>query len=179
MAFASDGDFLVAKRVEVDRLEALARELLEANPYSANATAEEEAEWRELAHASRQMRPLLEALERADAREPGFEAYRAGFDFRLTEAITTVGTLCSFLRLQPLRQRKRRASLGRGPRAQSANLSRRKSSETQGLPQTRSRRRLLRLRATARSLSFRRAKRLSEQRENAPANSRFPAFPTQ
>jgi hypothetical protein len=102
-----DRDFLVAKRAEVDRLEALAREILEANPYSESADEEEESGWRELAHAYRQMRPLLEALERADARRPGYEKYREGFDFRLTEAMATVATLCSYGRLYTLHQQRR------------------------------------------------------------------------
>jgi hypothetical protein len=55
-------DFLLASRAKVDELEALARRTLEANPCSKSAGQEEEAQWRELAHASRQMRPLLEAI---------------------------------------------------------------------------------------------------------------------
>jgi hypothetical protein len=115
---AANSDFVSAKRAEIDRLEALARELLEAHPAPTTAPKPGsvddlvEAGWRELAYASRQLRPLLEALERANAGEPGFETYRAGFDFRLTEAMATVGTMCSFLRLQTLRQRK----TGRNPR---------------------------------------------------------------
>jgi hypothetical protein len=98
-------DFLVAKRAEVDRLEALALRALEANPCSKSADDAEEAQWRELAHASRQMRPLLEAIERA-ARQPDYEKYKDGFDFRLTEAMATVATLCSYERLQPLNRQK-------------------------------------------------------------------------
>jgi hypothetical protein len=99
-------DFVSAKRALVDSLEALARELLETHPEPESLDKEEEAGWRELAHASRQMRPLLEALERANAGEPGFEIYKVGFDYRLAEAIKDVGELCSFLRLHTIRQRK-------------------------------------------------------------------------
>ncbi len=102
----SDRDFIAAKRAEVDRLEALASGILEANARGEDETEEEEDHWRELARTARQMRPLLEALERAEATEPGFEPYREGFDFRLVEAMTKVSELCSFLRVQTLRQRK-------------------------------------------------------------------------
>jgi hypothetical protein len=112
-----DVDFLGAKRAEVERLEALAREILQANPYSESADEEEEAGWRELAHACRQMRPLLEAIERADARRPGYEKYREGFDFRLTEAMATVATLCSYGRLRRLHQQ--RSGRNDRPKAQS------------------------------------------------------------
>jgi hypothetical protein len=109
--------FVAAKRAEVDRLEALARELLDAHPEPESLDEKEEADWRELAYASRQMRPLLEALERANAGESGFEVYKEGFDFRLIEAITTVATLCAHGRLNVIRQGKR-ASKDR-PRAES------------------------------------------------------------
>jgi hypothetical protein len=102
----SGGDFIAAKRAEIESLEAFASKILEANPRGEDETKEEEAHWRELARTARQMRPLLEALERAEATEPGFEPYRAGFDFRLVEAMTRVSELCSFLRVQTLRQRK-------------------------------------------------------------------------
>jgi hypothetical protein len=102
----SGGDFIAAKRAEVESLEAFASKILEANPRGEDETKEEEAHWRELARTARQMRPLLEALERAEATEPGFEPYRAGFDFRLVEAMSRVSKLCSFLRVQTLRQRK-------------------------------------------------------------------------
>ncbi len=95
-------DFLLAKRAEVDGLEALARQTLEANPCSESADEEEEAQWRELAHASRQMRPLLEAIERAGAKQSDYEKYKDGFDFRLTEAMATVARLCSHGRLQSI-----------------------------------------------------------------------------
>lgn len=101
----ADLKFLVAKRAEVDRLEALARETLRANPYSESAAKEEEDEWRELAHSIRQMRLLLEAIERADAGQPDYKRYRDGFDFRLTEAMANIATLCSYGRLQGLHQR--------------------------------------------------------------------------
>jgi hypothetical protein len=105
--------FIAAKRTEVDRLEALARDLLENHPppnvWPKEGSAGEvvEIEWRELAHASRQLRPLLEALERANAREPGFESYRDGFDFRLTEAMATVARLCAHGRLNSIGQREK------------------------------------------------------------------------
>jgi hypothetical protein len=103
---ASGQDFIAAKRAEIDYLEAFANKILEANPRGEDETEEEEAHWRELARTVGQMRPLLEALERAEATEPGYEPYRAGFDLRLVEAMARVTELCSFTRLQPLRQRK-------------------------------------------------------------------------
>ena len=106
MTLMDKSAFVAAKRAEIDRLEALARELLDAHPEPESIDKEEEADWRELAHAARQMRPLLEALERADAAEPGFEQYRRGVDFRLTEAITAVATLCAYGRLNTIPQRK-------------------------------------------------------------------------
>jgi hypothetical protein len=108
----AEPDLLAARRAEIDRLEALAQELLDAHPAPKSAPQpgsiddQVEAEWRELAHARRQMRPLLEAIERAEAGQPEYQKWRKGFDFRLTEAMATVGTLCSFSRVQQLRQRK-------------------------------------------------------------------------
>ena len=105
--------FIAAKRTEVDSLETLALELLAKHPapneWPMEGSAKEaaELEWRELAHASRQLRPLLEALERAGAREPGFKSYRDGFDFRLAEAMTTVARLCAHGRLNSIRQREK------------------------------------------------------------------------
>ncbi len=105
-------DFIAAKRAEVDRLEALARSLLEAHPAPEAApdpgsiADQVEAEWRDLAHASRQLRPLLTALEQANAREPFFEKFKESLDYRLTEAMTTVATLCAHGRVQALHQRK-------------------------------------------------------------------------
>jgi hypothetical protein len=104
--------FIVARREGVTRLEKLACELLEAHPVPEAAPERGsiddhvEAEWRELAHASRQLRPLLTALEQADARAPGFEKWSKGLKLRLEEAMITVGELCSFLRLHTIRQRK-------------------------------------------------------------------------
>jgi hypothetical protein len=117
MTVMDKSSFVAAKRAEVDRLEALAHELLNVHPEPESLDEKDEAEWRDLAHASRQMRPLLEALERANAGESGFEIYKEGFDFRLTEAITAVATLCAHGRLNRIRQRKtaRRAR----PRAKS------------------------------------------------------------
>jgi hypothetical protein len=99
-----DQTFIEAKRAEVARLETVARETLAANPYSELTDKEVEAEWRELAHAERSLRPLLEALERADDGQPNYKIYRNGFDFRLTEAMTTIGSLCAYGRLYSLRQ---------------------------------------------------------------------------
>jgi hypothetical protein len=104
--------FIVAEREGVTRLEKLARELLEAYP-APEAAPEKgsiddhvEAEWRELAHASRQLRPLLTALEQADARAPGFEKWNKDFKLLLKEAMITVAELCSHGRLNTIRQRK-------------------------------------------------------------------------
>ena len=105
-------DFLVARKAKVDELEALARQTLEANPCSKSADEEEEAQWRELAHASRQMRPLLEAIARASAKQPDYEKYRDGFDSRLADAMATVATLCSYGRLDPLNRQR----VARNPR---------------------------------------------------------------
>jgi hypothetical protein len=103
--------FIDEKRAKVDELETMARELLEVHPAPKAAPDKGsiddkvEADWRELAHASRQLRPLLTALELANAGEPGFEIYKEGFDLRLMQAVTAVGELCSFLRLHTIRQR--------------------------------------------------------------------------
>jgi hypothetical protein len=104
--------FIAAKRAAVDGIEARVRELLDAHPAPKTAPDEGsiddkvEADWRELAHASRQLRPLLTALELANASESGFETYKEGFDLRLTHAMDDVGRLCSFLRLHTIRQTK-------------------------------------------------------------------------
>jgi hypothetical protein len=109
---APDRSFHAARKAEVDKLESLARRLLEAHPAPKVAPNPEsidgqiEADWRELAHASRQLHPLFEALEGANAGVPGFAKYKDGFHFRLLEAMTTVGTLCSSLRLHLIHQRK-------------------------------------------------------------------------
>ena len=119
-------DFIAAKRAEVDSLETLARELLAKHlapkewPREGSAEEAVELEWRELAHASRQLRPLLEALERANAKDPDFEKYKDGFDFRLTEAMTTVATLCAHRRLDTIRQKK--AARKERPKAESPIL---------------------------------------------------------
>jgi hypothetical protein len=116
MTLMAKSAFVAAKRAAVDGMEALARKTLEANPYPErfleghpcpeSADGEEEAEWRALAHAARQMRPLLEALERANAGESGFEIYKEGFDLRLTQAMDDVAALCADGRLNTIRQRK-------------------------------------------------------------------------
>ena len=107
----------LARRHTSPELEALARRTLEANPCSKSAGQEEEAQRRELAHASRQMRPLLEAIEKASAGRPfGYERYKDGFDYRLKEAMTTVAVLCSYERLQPITSRKDGSKAGRPPR---------------------------------------------------------------
>jgi hypothetical protein len=53
------------------------------------------------------LRPLLTALEQANARESGFEKWKEGFDYRLIEAMTTVATLCADERLHRIRQQKK------------------------------------------------------------------------
>jgi hypothetical protein len=104
----SNPDFLAAERAEIDELEALARELLKAHDSKERrADDRAEAEWSyELAHTSRQMRPLLEAIEKADAGQPGYKKWSRGFHFRLIEAMTTTAKLCSHGRLWIISQRK-------------------------------------------------------------------------
>jgi hypothetical protein len=59
-----------AERRELEELEALVRSILRENPFSEHASEDEETEWRELAHASRQLLPLFEALGRPTSRIP-------------------------------------------------------------------------------------------------------------
>jgi hypothetical protein len=60
----------------------------------------EEGEWRELAHASRQLRPLLEALIKADEPNSEYAKYGPGFRFRLLEAQTAIAKLTEYERLR-------------------------------------------------------------------------------
>jgi hypothetical protein len=94
-----------AERRELEGLEALVRSILRENPFSEHASEDEETEWRELAHASRQLLPLFEALRKADEPNSEYARYRAGFRFRLQEAQTTIAKLIQYGRIHPLRQR--------------------------------------------------------------------------
>jgi hypothetical protein len=94
-----------AERRELEELESLVRSILRENPFSEHASEDEEAEWRELAHASRQLLPLFEALRKADEPNSEYARYRAGFRFRLQEAQTTIAKLIQYGRIHPLRQR--------------------------------------------------------------------------
>ncbi|MFZ3182092.1 MAG: hypothetical protein WBO09_13680 [Methylocystis silviterrae] len=99
-------EFINAKRAEVEQIESLARETLEANPFDELTSETVEGEWRELAHAMRQLGPLFEAWEKAELGHQDFAEYRGGFDFRLTEAMATISEICSDRRNYPLRQQK-------------------------------------------------------------------------
>jgi hypothetical protein len=96
-----------AKRAEVEQAEALARQTLDAHPFDKSNSETVEAEWRELVHAMRQLGPLFEAWERAELGHPDFVEYRNGFDFRLTEAMNTVGQICAYGRVYPVKQQKK------------------------------------------------------------------------
>jgi hypothetical protein len=111
--------FIDAKRAKVEQLELLARETLAANPFDELTSETVEGEWRELAHAMRQLGPLLEALEKAELAHPDFVKYRDGFDFRLMEAMTTIGNICSHGRIYRLSQQKNRTGKT-SPRPQDA-----------------------------------------------------------
>jgi hypothetical protein len=101
-----------AMRKEVTILETLAKRTLHANPFSKEADGTEEEKWRELAHASRQLRPLVDAWAKSD--EPNSETaqYKYGFQFRLIEAMATVAEVVEYDRVYRLKQRKR----GRQPK---------------------------------------------------------------
>lgn len=95
-----------ATMAEVTRMEALAQRTLQANPYCADADEKEETVWRELAHASRQLRPLLEALTKADDPHSEYAKYKHGFRFRLFEAVATITEAVEYERLYRLHQRR-------------------------------------------------------------------------
>ena len=111
----SDRRFSDAEREQVLRLEALAQKTLQANPYSEGAGEEEEEKWRELADASRQLRPLLDALAKADESNSEYAKYRRGFRFRLSEAMATITELVGYEWVRPI-QARRDGSLGGRPK---------------------------------------------------------------
>ncbi len=103
-------------------LEALAKKTLHENPFSKRlgelrglndrgdireAKEAEEEKWRELADASRQLRPLFDAWVRAS--EPNSESakYKNGFHRRLMEAMATVAEIAAYGRVHGLKQQKR------------------------------------------------------------------------
>ncbi len=96
-----------AAREEITRLEALAQKTLQANPYCADADENEETAFRELAHASRQLRPLFGALAKADDPDSEYARYGHGFRFRLLEAVATIAEAVEYERLHRLHQRRR------------------------------------------------------------------------
>lgn len=95
-----------AMREEIIRLETLVQKTLQANPYHVDADEEEETVWRKVAHAARQLRPLLEALTKADDPHSEFATYGPGFRFRLFEAEATIARGVDFDRLFRLRNRR-------------------------------------------------------------------------
>jgi hypothetical protein len=94
-----------AAMAEVARVEALAQRTTRANPYCANADETEETIWREVAHASRQLRP--EALTKADDPHSEFSKYKRGFRFRLLEATATIAEAVEYERVHRFNQRRR------------------------------------------------------------------------
>lgn len=110
-----DRRFTDAEREQVLRVEALAQKTLQANPFSEGAGEEEEEKWRELADASRQLRPLLDALAKADEPNSEYAKYRRNFQFRLSEAMATITELVEYERQRLIRARKD-GSLGGRPR---------------------------------------------------------------
>jgi hypothetical protein len=109
--------FTADTRAQVEKLEALARGILAAHPVSESLDDKEEADWKELARTSRQMRPMLTAVEQAEARAPGFEKWGNGFRFRLTVAMIRVSELCSYVSVQQKAGAKARAANSEKARA--------------------------------------------------------------
>lgn len=104
---APDSRYYDAIGMIIFGLEALAQKTLKANPFSKEADEAEEEKWRELADASRELRPLFDAWVRAS--EPNSESakYKNGFHRRLVEAMATVAEIAAYERVYRLNQQKR------------------------------------------------------------------------
>ena len=109
----SDRSFYDAERREIFQVIALAERVLQANPYR----EAEEPLWTELARNVAVVRPLVDAIEKAERQGSEYAEYRHAYRFRLMEAMARIAEIIEYDQQRPIQARKDGSRGGRPKKA--------------------------------------------------------------